>query len=92
MVDFYRSIENPEQMPETIKMDIPAQYQDAVNELLQRLMTENQSPTKENPVNPESGKVMNHPDLDHLIIVYNNQTGNEKNDGFTTKKNGIGFN
>ena len=72
-------------------MDIPAQYQDAVKELLQKLMTGDLHITKENP-KPVSNKVTHHPNLDHLIIVYKNQTGNEKSDRITEKKNGIGFN
>ena len=91
-IDFYRSIkEGAEPQNETIRMDIPAQYQDAVKELLQKLMTGDLHITKENP-KPVSNKVTHHPNLDHLIIVYKNQTGNEKSDRITEKKNGIGFN
>ena len=92
VIDFYRSIkEGAEPQNETIRMDIPAQYQDAVKELLQKLMTGDLHITKENP-KPVSNKVTHHPNLDHLIIVYKNQTGNEKSDRITEKKNGIGFN
>ena len=92
VVDFYSSIENPEPQKETIRMDIPAQYQDAVQELLRKLMAEKQSGTKVNLVKQESNKVTNHPDLDRLVIVYKNQTSNEKGEGITEKKNGVGFN
>ena len=92
VIDFYRSIkEGAEPQNETIRMDIPAQYQDAVKELLQKLMTGDLHITKENP-KPVSNKVTHHPNLDHLIIVYKNQTGNEKSDRLTEKKNGIGLN
>ena len=92
VIDFYRSIKGgAEPQNETIRMDIPAQYQDAVKELLQKLMTGDLHITKENP-KPVSNKVTHHPNLDHLIIVYKNQTGNEKSDRITEKKNGIGFN
>ena len=92
VIDFYRSIkEGAEPQNETIRMDIPAQYQDAVKELLQKLMTGDLHITKENP-KPVSNYVTHHPNLDHLIIVYKNQTGNEKSDRITEKKNGIGFN
>ena len=92
VIDFYRSIkEGAEPQNETIRMDIPAQYQDAVKELLQKLMTGDLHITKENP-KPVSNKVTHHPNLDHLIFVYKNQTGNEKSDRITEKKNGIGFN
>ena len=92
VIDFYRSIkEGAEPQNETIRMDIPAQYQDAVKELLQKLMTGDLHITKEIP-KPVSNKVTHHPNLDHLIIVYKNQTGNEKSDRITEKKNGIGFN
>ena len=92
VIDFYRSIENPEQLKETVKIDIPAEYQDAVQELLRKLMAEKQSGAKVNLVKQESNKVTNHPDLDHLVTVYKNQTSNEKGEGIAEKKNGIGFN
>ncbi len=87
VVDFYRSIEKPGQEVEVVKMDIPAEYQDAVQELLRKLRGETAVQTQ-----PSNNKVTNHPDLDHLIIVYKNQTGNEKSEGATHKRNGIGFN
>ena len=40
----------------------------------------------------ENNKVSHHPDFDHLIIVYRNQTGGEKGEASTIKKNGKGFN
>lgn len=92
VIDFYRSIEGSKPRNETIVMDIPAQYQDAVQELLRKLMAENQPREKENPAKIEGNKVTSHPDLDHLIVVYKNQTGNEKGGKITEKKNGIGFN
>lgn len=43
-------------------------------------------------VDSQGNKVFRHPDIDHLMTVYRNQTGNEKSNGETRKKNGIGFN
>jgi len=92
VVDFYRSIEMPKQEAEVIKMDIPAEYQDAVQALLQKLMAEKVPHVNEAFLAPANKKISNHPDLDHLVIVYRNQTRDEKGEGETRKKNGIGFN
>lgn len=92
VVDFYRSIEMPKQEAEVIRMDIPAEYQNAVQEFLQKLMKEKEPRVNEMPGIPQNKKVSKHPDLDHLVIVYRNQTGDEKDDGETRKKNGVGFN
>ena len=40
----------------------------------------------------EEDKIYSHPDLEHLMIVYNGQTGKEKSDGMTRGENGIGVN
>ena len=40
----------------------------------------------------EEDRITSHPDLDHLMIVYNGQTGREKTNGTTRGVNGIGFN
>lgn len=73
-------------------MDIPAEYQDAVKKLLQKLMAEKQVHTIENSYRQENNKISNHPDLEHLIVVYENQTGKEKSKGMAQNRNGIGFN
>lgn len=100
VVRFYRSIEEPTKVSETIKMEIPAEYQDAVQELLRKLMKGN-AVVSESAVPkaidttipiPTDNKVYQHPHLDHLIIVYRNQTGDEKGESATIKKNGKGFN
>lgn len=102
VVEFYRSIETQEQPAETVKMEIPAEYQDAVQELLQKLMQEKMSEMSvqkpesahiaTTPNVYDSNKVSQHPDLDHLIVVYRNQTGDEQDEASTIKKNGKGFN
>ena len=102
MVDFYRLIEAPEQAAETVKMDIPAEYQDAVQDLLRKLMLEKtagfSAPKSQSPhitassIVSGNNNVSHHPDLDHLIIVYRNQTGDERGKGLTKNKNGKGFN
>lgn len=100
VMDFYRSIEMPVKEAEVVKIDIPIEYQEAVQELLRNLMAEKALPTNATSIsianNEErptpSKKVSNHPDLDHLVIVYWNQTGEEKCEGETRKKNGLGFN
>lgn len=43
-------------------------------------------------VDSDGKKISRHPELDHLITVYNNQTAGEKGDGVTLKKNNTGFN
>jgi len=40
----------------------------------------------------EDDRITSHPDLEHLMIVYNGQTGREKSNGMTRGINGIGFN
>ena len=40
----------------------------------------------------EENRIYQHPDLDHLMIVYGGQTGKEKATGVTKGDNGIGFN
>lgn len=92
VVEFYHSIERPEQQTEMVHMDVPAEYQDAVKKLLQKLMAEKQVHTIENSYRQENIKISNHPDLEHLIVVYENQTDKEKSKGIAQNKNGIGFN
>ena len=102
VVEFYRSIENTEQPTELVKMDIPVEYQDAVQELLRKLMLEKNSGISAQKSESEhvelasyvydGNKVSRHPDLDHLLVVYRNQTGDEKGESSTIMKNGKGFN
>ena len=102
VVEFYRSIENTEQPTELVKMDIPVEYQDAVQELLRKLMREKNSGISAQKSESEhvelasyvydGNKVSRHPDLDHLLVVYRNQTGDEKGESSTIMKNGKGFN
>ena len=40
----------------------------------------------------EEDRIYQHPDLEHLMIVYGGQTGKEKARGMTQGDNGIGFN
>lgn len=40
----------------------------------------------------QDDRIYSHPDLEHLMIVYDGQTGKEKADGTTHGDNGIGFN
>ena len=40
----------------------------------------------------EEDKIYEHPDLEHLMIVYGGQTGKEKSQGTTCGDNGMGFN
>ena len=93
VVDFYRSIEiKNEDTANIIKMDIPIEYQDAVQDLLQKFIREKESVTPVPSFQPTDNKIRCHPHLDHLVIVYRNQTCNEKSNGLTEKRNGIGFN
>lgn len=93
VMDFYRTIEGLRQPTETVKIDIPAEFQDAVQELLNKLMAENKSDMAKVSSNSiKSDKISNHTDLEHLITVYKNQTNTEKNMGTAVNRNGIGFN
>lgn len=92
VVNFYRSIEESGQEVNVVKMDIPAEYQGAVQELLRKLMADNATAGIALQRDTTDGTIKSHPDLDHLLIVYRNQTGNEKCEGATHKRNGIGFN
>lgn len=92
VTDFYNKIESPQKPSPTVTMDIPAEYQNAVQELLKKLMGQPaQNDTQHIPPIPIN-TITDHPDLDHLITVYNNQTNDEVGERRTRKKNGIGFN
>ena len=96
VVDFYRSIEAPIQSVETVNMEIPAEYQDAVQELLRKLireeMTEFSAPKPQSThiattsVVSENHKVSHHPDLYHRIIVHRNQTGDGQGEGLIKRR------
>lgn len=96
VVRFYDSIEGIKVPKETVSMEIPAEYQDAVQKLLRKLMKDSSEvaniPISTLTPTPAENKVFEHPHLDHLVIVYRNQTGEEKDESSTIKKNGRGFN
>ena len=87
VVDFYRKIETRTEAPQTVSLDIPVEYQDAVRELLAKLRGgEGKSVVR------EPKQITSHQDIDRLLTVYYNQTDDEQNESFTDLLNGVGFN
>ena len=91
VVDFYSKIEAQSVNKSTVSIEIPAEYQDAVNELLIKLMNQDIA-SMQADAETKKDRVLQHPDIDKLIVVYNNQTSVEKNNASTKKMNGQGFN
>ena len=98
VIDFYRQLELPETAPKEITLTIPKEYEQAMMAYLAQL----QGQKKETPAHVELpelplfeahlSRIYSHDDIDHLLIVYNNQTGQEKGELTAKKRNGIGFN
>ncbi len=89
-----------------ILMRIPLEYEEEILNYLAKLqekktikITTAPEPEAHEPVSagfsealPEKEKVYQHEDIDHLLMVYSNQTGDEKQNGRAKHVNGKGFN
>lgn len=123
VLEFYHSLEAPEEVKQDVLMTIPREYEEAMLAYLAQLQgkaplkqpsTPSRPQTKpleksekntesfdlfsfafqnEEPKPfPEEEKVYQHEDIDHLLTVYRNQTGDEKENGTAKCVNGKGFN
>ncbi len=98
VVEFYNRIENPPQPKKEITLSIPKEHEAAVLALLAQLQAEKDQKKmplfsgKRNTADPEEEKIYEHPDLDKLMIVYHNQTDDEKSEYTAQFENGVGFN
>jgi len=102
VIDFYQQLENPEPRHKDVTLTIPKEHEAAVLAFLARLqkkesalqLQDNNTPSL--PLNmkneDESEQITCHPDIEHLLKVYRNQTGDEQDKGKTSQENGIGFN
>ncbi|WP_176014472.1 ATP-dependent RecD-like DNA helicase [Victivallis sp. Marseille-Q1083] len=101
VIDFYRQLEKPEPERKEITLTIPKEHEAAVMALLAQLQGKT-LPSAKAPALPEfplfsasveeEQRITSHSDIDKLLIVYRNQTGEERSDGKTNRKNGTGFN
>lgn len=91
VVDFYNTIEDNQPKATTVNIEVPEEYQDAVQEFLRSLMGGNRSATTITS-SPQPLKISNHAMIRNLIVVYKNQTAEEQAVLTAKKKNGRGFN
>lgn len=91
VVDFYNTIEDNQPKATTVNIEVPEEYQDAVQEFLRSLMGGNRSATTITS-SPQPIKISNHAMIRNLIVVYKNQTAEEQAALTAKKKNGRGFN
>ena len=98
VIEFYDQLENPRLPPPQITMTIPKEYEAAMLAYLAQLQSKNAPETAdfssaELPLfSQEDKKIYSHEDIDHLLIVYYNQTDEEKSICDAKCKNRIGFN
>jgi ATP-dependent exoDNAse (exonuclease V) alpha subunit len=102
VIEFYKQLEEPEVSQKEITLTIPKEYEKAMMEYLAQLQGKTEKvpeksislelPLFASPIQTEPDKVYSHKDIDHLLIVYDNQTGQEKGDLTAKKRNGVGFN
>ena len=103
VIDFYRQLEAPEPEHQEVTLSIPKEHEAAVLALLARLQKKEAAPhprDDDTPLLPltvenepdELEKITGSPDIDHLLAVYRNQTGEEQQGRKTNRENGIGFN
>jgi hypothetical protein len=98
VIEFYDQLENPKLPPPQITMTIPKEYEAAMLAYLAQLQGKNPdeslcSPPAELTFSAgEENKIYSHEDIDHLLIVYYNQTDEEKSICDAKCKNRIGFN
>ena len=102
VIEFYRQLEAPEVSQKEITLTIPKEYEKAMMEYLAQLQGKTEKVQKKSislelplfaaPPQVEADKVYSHKDIDHLLIVYDYQTGQEKGELTAKKRNGVGFN
>ena len=95
VVDFYKQLETPAIPKKEVTLTIPKEYEKAMIAYLAQLQGKTESVQQKSvslelplfaattQIQPD--KVYSHEDIDHLLIVYDNQTGQEKG-ALNTKK------
>ena len=91
VVDFYNAFEDVQPKATTVNIEVPEEYQDAVQEFLRSLMGGSRSATTITS-SPQPLKISNHAMIRNLIVVYKKQTTEEQASLTAKKKNGRGFN
>lgn len=91
VADFYNTIEDNQPKATTVNIEVPEEYQDAVQDFLRSLIGGNRSATTITS-SPQPLKISNHAMIRNLIVVYKNQTAEEQAALTAKKKNGRGFN
>jgi signal peptidase I len=100
VIEFYKQLEAPEVSQKETTLTIPKEFEKAMMEYLAELQCKKEKvhttpATLELPLfaaQTEPDKVYSHKDIDHLLIVYDYQTGQEKGELTAKKRNGVGFN
>lgn len=107
VVSFYKTLGKPKPKPNTVSVSVPPEYEAAIKAYLAQLQskgTGGRVPPSilEAGLNPGNSPkndslqveecVQQHIDIRKLMIVYGNQTGEERAESSTIKENGKGFN
>ena len=99
VVSFYKSLDGGPAPKRDVTLKVPPEYEAAMRAYLAQLQAGRTpavppppSGTSAIPAKQPSNRITSHPDIRKLMIVYGNQTGEEKSDGATKKENGVGFN
>ena len=107
VVSFYKTLGKPSCRPNAVSISVPREYEAAIKAYLAQLQskgTGGRVPPSILEVDLKPGnssnrdclqveeRVEEHIDIRKLMIVYGNQTGEEREEGSTLKENGKGFN
>lgn len=107
VVSFYKTLGKPKPKADTVSINVPPQYEAAVKAYLAQLRSKDavgrappsiletglQSGDLPNGNSPQvEERIQRHIDISRLMVVYGNQTGEERAEGSTIKENGKGFN
>ena len=107
VVSFYKTLGRPKPKPNTVSVSVPPENEAAIKAYLAQLQAKGAvrreppsilecdtslvAPSRKE-VTPIDDRVEDHIDIRKLMIVYGNQTGEERAEGSTIKENGKGFN
>ena len=100
VVSFYKSLDGGSAPKRDVTLKVPPEYEAAMRAYLAQLQAGGTAPvvppssseTSAIPAKQPSDRITSHPDIRKLMIVYGNQTGDEKSEGETKRENGVGFN
>ena len=107
VVSFYKTLGKPSHKPNAVSISVPPEYEAAIKAYLAQLQSKGTG-GRVPPSIVEAGlnlgnssnrdslqveeRIQQHIDIRKLMIVYGNQTGEERSEGSTIKENGKGFN